>query len=270
MAPSPLFIPRLTVVGAGPGDPELLTLKGARVLASADVVLYDALANEALLEHARPETPRIFVGKRRGFQGFTQDEINDLIVTQAYHYGHVVRLKGGDPFVFGRGREEMLHAEKHGLGTEYVPGISSAIAAAGSLGIPATHRGVSEGFRVITATTADGQLAGAVAEAAQSPRTTTIILMGLNRLADILCLFSQYGGADVPAAVVQDGTLPTACIVTGTVADLAAKTARAGLRAPAIIVIGDVVRLASSSATEVQAADQEALLAELIPYANVA
>ena len=268
---SSLFIPRLTVVGAGPGDPELLTLKGARMLASADVVLYDALANEALLDHVRSETPRIFVGKRRGFQGLTQGEINDLIVTNAYHYGHVVRLKGGDPFVFGRGREEMLHAEKHGLTTEYVPGISSAIAAAGSLGIPATHRGVSEGFRVITATTADGQLSGAVAEAARSPRTTTIILMGLNRLADITRLFSQHGGAALPAAVVQDGTLPTARLVTGTVADLAAKTARAGLRAPAIIVIGDVVRLATSTTAEAPgAAEQEALLAELMPYANVA
>ncbi|WP_201986014.1 uroporphyrinogen-III C-methyltransferase [Hymenobacter rubidus] len=264
-----LFIPRLTVVGAGPGDPELLTLKGARVLGSADVVLYDALANEALLVHVRPDAPRIFVGKRRGFHGLTQAEINDLIVAQAYRYGHVVRLKGGDPFVFGRGREEMLYAEQHGLSTEYVPGISSAIAAAGSLGIPATHRGLSEGFRVLTATTADGQLSAAVAEAAQSPRTTTIILMGLNRLADITALFGRHGGADVPAAVVQDGTLPTARLVTGTVADIAAKAARAGLRAPAIIVVGEVVRLATGAAAALPAGLAD-LLTEVADYAKVA
>ncbi|WP_046245120.1 uroporphyrinogen-III C-methyltransferase [Hymenobacter terrenus] len=265
-----LFLPRLTVVGAGPGDPELLTLKGARVLATADVVLYDALANEALLTHARLATVKIFVGKRRGFKGFTQDEINDLIVEQAYRHGHVVRLKGGDPFVFGRGREEMLHAERYGLSTEYVPGISSAVAAAGSLGIPATHRGLSEGFRVLTATTANNQLSAAVAEAAQSPHTTTVILMGMSRLSEIMALFCQHGGADVPAAVVQDGTLPTARIVTGTVADLAAKTARAGLRAPAVIVVGEVVRLAINPADAFSPVDHETLLTQLLPYANVA
>ncbi|WP_426059790.1 uroporphyrinogen-III C-methyltransferase [Hymenobacter sp. B1770] len=270
MASTSLFIPRLTVVGAGPGDPELLTLKGARVLASADVVLYDALANEALLEHTRPHTPAFFVGKRRGFAGYTQDEINVLIVEQAYRYGHVVRLKGGDPFVFGRGREEMLYAEQHGLGAEYVPGISSAVAAAGSLGIPATHRGLSEGFRVLTATTADGQLSGAVADAARTPRTTTIILMGLNRLPEIMALFARHGGAEVPAAVIQNGTLPTARLVTGTVADLAAQTARAGLGAPAIIVVGEVVRLATCRSAGTQPEAHAALLHELRPYAKVA
>jgi uroporphyrin-III C-methyltransferase len=271
MRATSLFLPRLTVVGAGPGDPELLTLKGARVLAAADVVLYDALANDALLGHTRPGTPTIFVGKRRGFAGYTQDGISALIVEQAYCHGHVVRLKGGDPFVFGRGREEMLYAEQHGLSTEYVPGISSAVAAAGCLGIPATHRGLSEGFRVLTATTADGQLSGAVAEAAQSPRTTTIILMGLNRLPDIMALFSRHGGADVPAAVIQNGTLPTARLVTGIVANLAARTACAGLGAPAIIVVGEVVRLAATpAATAAAPAWQAALQALLLPYAKVA
>ena len=244
MATSPLFLPRLTVVGAGPGDPELLTLKGARVLAAADVILYDALANNDLLSHARPDALRIFVGKRQGFMAYTQQGINELIVEQAYRHGHVVRLKGGDPFVFGRGREEMLYAETHGLATEYVPGISSAVAAAGSLGIPATHRGVSEGFRVLTATTADEQLSAALLEAARTPRTTTIILMGMSRLAEITNLFSHYGGADVPAAVVQNGTLPEARMVTGTVADIAARAAHAGLHAPAVIILGEVVKLA--------------------------
>ena len=268
MANSPLFLPRLTVVGAGPGDPELLTLKGARVLAAADVVLYDALANDALLAHTRPGTELVFVGKRLGFKAYSQEEINELIVRWAYRRGHVVRLKGGDPFVFGRGREEMLHAEAHGLATEYVPGISSAVAAAGSLGIPPTHRGLSEGFRVLTATTADGQLADALREAARSPRTTTIILMGLSRLAEIAALFARHGGADVPAAVIQNGTLPTACAAIGTVADIAARAAHAGLGAPAVIVLGDVVRLAK--AQDQAPAALTSLLRELEPYAKVA
>ena len=266
MAESSLFRPRLTVVGAGPGDPELITLKGARLLAAADVVLYDALANDDLLAHARPGAPRIFVGKRRGFMAYSQQGINELIVAQAHRHGHVVRLKGGDPFVFGRGREEMLYAEAHGLATEYVPGISSAVAAAGSLGIPATHRGLSEGFRVLTATTADEQLSASLLEAARSPRTTTIILMGMSRLAEIMALFARYGGAGVPAAVVQNGTLPTARCVTGTVADLAARATRAGLGAPAVIVVGEVVRLAHAA----EAPAAPAYLQELLTYAAVA
>jgi uroporphyrin-III C-methyltransferase len=210
----------------------------------------------------------VFVGKRLGFKACSQQETNELIVHWAYRRGHVVRLKGGDPFVFGRGREEMLYAEAHGLATEYVPGISSAVAAAGSLGIPATHRGLSEGFRVLTATTADGQLAGALLEAARSPRTTTIILMGMSRLAEIAALFARYGGANVPAAVVQNGTLPTARAVTGTVADIAARAAHAGLAAPAVIVLGEVVRLARLCDQAPPALTS--LLRELEPYAKVA
>lgn len=244
---SPSFVPRLTVVGAGPGDPELLTLKGLRALNEADVVLYDALANDELLAHVRPAALTIFVGKRRGLRAYSQDEINELIVRYAWQYGHVVRLKGGDPFVFGRGREEMLHAEAHGLATAYVPGISSAVAAAGSLGIPVTHRGLSEGFRVITATNATGQLSNEIQQAARTPRVTTVILMGLNQLANITELFERFGGAEVPVAIIQNGTLPNERIVTGTVADVVTKAAAAGIGAPAIIVIGDVVQLATAA-----------------------
>ena len=244
---SPSFTPRLTVVGAGPGDPELLTLKGLRALAEADVVLYDALANDDLLAHVRPDALTVFVGKRRGSRAFSQDEINALIVRYAWQHGHVVRLKGGDPFVFGRGREEMLHAEAHGLATAYVPGISSAVAAAGSVGIPVTHRGLSEGFRVITATTANGQLSKEICEAARTPRVTTVVLMGLNQLTAIAALFQEFGGADVPVAIIQNGTLPNERIVTGTVADVVAKADAAGIGAPAIIVLGEVVRLASAT-----------------------
>lgn len=240
--------PRLTVVGAGPGDPELLTLKGLRALAEADVVLYDALANDALLAHVRPDALAFFVGKRRGSTAHSQAEINAMIVRYAWQRGHVVRLKGGDPFVFGRGREEMLHAEAHGLATAYVPGISSAVAVAGGVGIPVTHRGLSEGFRVLTATTADGQLSAEIRAAARAPRVTTVILMGLNQLAAIAELFARHGGAGVPAAVIQHGTLPTERMVTGTVGDVAGRAAAANIGAPAIIVIGEVVRLATGAA----------------------
>jgi uroporphyrin-III C-methyltransferase len=258
--PSPL--PRLTVLGAGPGDPELFTLKGVRVLGQADVVLYDALANNDLLGYVRPGARQIFVGKRRGLRSYGQDEINALIVENARAHGHVVRLKGGDPFVFGRGREEMLYAEQHGLRTDYVPGISSAVAAAGSVGIPVTHRGSSEGFQVITATTATGELSAAVAEAARA-RTTTVLLMGLSQLAHIVTIFCEHGQADTPAAIIQNGTLPTARLVTGTVAELPARAAAAGLGAPAVIVIGEVTRLAKAAA-------DSTVLTELLSYAEVA
>ncbi|GAA3931571.1 uroporphyrinogen-III C-methyltransferase [Hymenobacter algoricola] len=255
--------PRLTVLGAGPGDPELFTLKGVRVLGEADVVLYDALANNDLLGFVRPGAPQVFVGKRRGLRSYAQDEINALIVESARQYGHVVRLKGGDPFVFGRGREEMLFAEQHGLLTDYVPGISSAVAAAGSVGIPVTHRGSSEGFRVITATTATGGLSAAVTDAARS-RTTTVILMGLSQLARIVDIFARHGQAQTPAAIIQNGTLPTARLVTGTVAELPARAAAAGLGAPAIIIIGEVARLATAEAAG------PAVFSDLLSYAEVA
>ncbi|WP_303311162.1 uroporphyrinogen-III C-methyltransferase [Hymenobacter sp. BT730] len=259
--------PRLTVLGAGPGDPELLTLKGVRVLSEADVVLYDALANRELLQHTRPEALLIPVGKRRGMRSHSQDEINALIVEYAHRYGHVVRLKGGDPFVFGRGREEMLFAEAHGLATAYVPGISSAVAAAGSVGIPVTHRGVSEGFRVITATTASGELAASVADAARS-RTTTVILMGLGELENIVRLFSENGQADTPAAIIQNGTLPTAQVVTGPVAELPARALAAGIGAPAIIIIGEVTRLATPETLRTALPNAE--FATATAYAEVA
>ncbi|TGE23347.1 uroporphyrinogen-III C-methyltransferase [Hymenobacter metallicola] len=263
MSNFPTPLPRLTVLGAGPGDPELFTLKGVRVLGEADVVLYDALANNDLLRYVRPGAQQIFVGKRRGMRSYAQDEINALIVENALQHGHVVRLKGGDPFVFGRGREEMLYAEQHGLLTEYVPGISSAVAAAGSVGIPVTHRGSSEGFQVVTATTATGELSTAVREAARS-RTTTVILMGLSQLGRIVEIFSQHGHGQTPAAIVQNGTLPTAQLVTGLVAQLPERAAAAGIGAPAIIIIGQVARLAKAEAAV------PTVFADLLAYAAVA
>src|SRR5688572_15029144 len=150
--------PRLTLVGAGPGDPELITLKGIKAIQAADVVLYDALVSQEILTLIPPEVPALSVGKRAGLHEYTQESINELIVEFAYLYGHVVRLKGGDSFVFGRGSEEIAYAEGHGISSHVVPGISSALAVPASIKIPVTARGISESFWVITGTTKSGEV----------------------------------------------------------------------------------------------------------------
>src|SRR5215207_9622878 len=163
--------PKVTLVGAGPGDPDLLTLKGAKALAEANVVLYDALANEEILAYAPKNAIRIFVGKKIGNHAYTQDQINQLIVDNALTYGNVVRLKGGDPFIFGRGSEEIEFIESFGIETIVIPGISSVVAVPASQGISITKRGVSESFWAITGTTSDRKLSADVALAAQSSAT---------------------------------------------------------------------------------------------------
>jgi len=236
--------PRVTLVGAGPGDPELITLKAIRALRQADIVLYDALVSEAILEMIPDGIPTQSVGKRAGEHSYNQDDINALIVESAYHYGHVVRLKGGDPFVFGRGAEEVEYAEKHGVQATVVPGISSAIAVPASANIPVTARGMSESFWVITGTTKAGDISSDVALAAQS-KATVVILMGVNKLGEILALFGKHGKDHVPAAVIHNGTLPGQRNVIGTVATLPALAEAEGIGSPAVIVVGEVVRYAS-------------------------
>jgi uroporphyrin-III C-methyltransferase len=235
--------PRLTLVGAGPGDPELITLKAIKALQAADVVLYDALVSQQILELIPAGVPAFSVGKRAGEHSYKQEEINELIVEFAFQYGHVVRLKGGDPFVFGRGSEEIDFAESQGVQTAVVPGISSALAVPASVHIPVTARGFSESVWVVTATTRTGALSGDIALAAQST-ATVVILMGLGRLAEIMTQFETHGKGHVPVAVIQNGTLPHQQSVVGTVASVAAKAADAGIGAPAIIIVGEVVRYA--------------------------
>jgi uroporphyrin-III C-methyltransferase len=232
--------PRLTLVGAGPGDVDLITLKAIKALQQADVVLYDALVNPELLEHAPAAAPRLFVGKRAGAHSLKQDEINELIVKSALAYGHVVRLKGGDPFVFGRGYEELAHADKHHITTEVVPGISSAIAVPELQQIPLTIRGVNESFWVITGTTQTGEISSDVQLAAQSS-ASVIILMGLGKLAQITALFTAAGKAETPVAVIQNGSLPDEKNVLGNVHNIVERVQTKGVSAPAIIMIGEVV-----------------------------
>jgi uroporphyrin-III C-methyltransferase len=233
---------KLTLVGAGCGDPDLITLKGVKALQNADAILYDALANDALLEHARPDAIKIFVGKRRGKQGFLQEDINNLIIECVEKYGNVVRLKGGDPYVFGRGFEEILHAQQHGIETAYVPGISSSIAAAGLAGIPVTHRGASQSFWVLTATAADESLPTDLKLAAQSD-ATVIILMGLAKIKEIAAVFIDNGKSKLPVAVIQNGSLPTEKTVIGTAETIAQLIEKEGIIAPAILIFGKVVNL---------------------------
>ncbi|WP_350285080.1 uroporphyrinogen-III C-methyltransferase [uncultured Croceitalea sp.] len=231
---------RLTVVGAGPGDAELITLKGLKTLQDADVVLYDALVNSELLSYTI-NAELIFVGKRKGCYSYQQEQINELIVQRAQKGKKVVRLKGGDPFVFGRGAEEMEYAAKFGVEVAMVPGISSSLAVPAYQNIPVTKRGASESFWVITGTTKEHKLSKDVALAAKSS-ATVVILMGMSKLSEILELFEKEGKLETPVAIIQNGTTPIERIGVGTVATIAKEVKQKQLSNPAIIIIGEVVR----------------------------
>lgn len=233
--------PRLTLVGAGPGDPELITLKAVNVLKTADIVLYDALVGEKILELIPEHIPTLPVGKRAGAHSFQQEVINELIVEFAYQFGHVVRLKGGDPFVFGRATEEIEFATKHGLATAVVPGISSALAVPAMAGIPLTTRGESESFWVVTGSTMKGSISNDLKLAAQSS-ATVIILMGLQKIEEIAEIFQAHGKAETPVAVIQNGTREDQRTVIGTIKSIADLVKKEAIAAPAIIVVGEVVR----------------------------
>ena len=232
--------PKLTVVGAGPGDPELITLKAIKAISTANVILYDALVNSELLKYASSIAEKIFVGKRRGCYSYQQEQINDLIVAKAQRHGHVVRLKGGDSFVFGRGSEEIEFAQQNDLQTEVVPGISSALAVPAGQGIPLTMRHVSESFWVITGTTKMHQLSSDIKIAAQST-ATVVILMGMGKLSEIVEVFSQAGKEQTPVAIIQNGTTDHEKSGFGTIETIETVVAEKQLSSPAIIVIGDVV-----------------------------
>ena len=233
--------PHLTLVGAGPGDEDLITLKGIKALESANVVMYDALANPALLKYAPEAAERVFVGKRAGQHLFQQRQINRMVVRYAREYGHVVRLKGGDPFIFGRGQEEKTYALRHGLTVSVVPGISSALAVPATHGIPLTHRGANESFWVVTGTTKDERLPNDMLLAAQSS-ATVVILMGMKRLAEIVSLFSTHRGHDELIAVIQNGTCADEKHIVCRLRTIENAVAQHAIGSPAVIVIGAVVQ----------------------------
>ena len=230
---------KLTLVGAGPGDPELISIKGMKAIKNADVILYDALAHPDLLQYARGGAEKIYVGKRAGYHSFKQEEINRLIVDRALRGHHVVRLKGGDPFVFAHGKEELEYAETFSIETEAILGISS-VNLPGLYGIPLTRRGINESFWVITATTKNGTLSKDVLLAARS-NATVVLLMGLNKLEQITSVYKKSGRGDLPAALISKGSLEDGSVIFGTAATLWSKQREQQLPSPAMIVIGEVV-----------------------------
>lgn len=236
---------KVTLIGAGPGDPEMITLKGIKALESADVVLHDALSSTELLEYCKPECVIVNVGKRFAQHSCNQDVINHLIVEYAQQYGHVVRLKGGDPFIFGRGYEEMEYAQRHGIEVQVIPGISSSYAVPALAGIPLTTRGLSESFWVVTGTTKDHKLSNDLALAAQSS-ATVVVLMGMHKLPEIVETYAQLGKLELPVAIIQNGTRPDERIVTGKVGNILQLVQAEGIGSPAIIVLGAVAQLADN------------------------
>jgi uroporphyrin-III C-methyltransferase len=231
---------KVVLAGAGPGDPELISVKALKAIRIADVILYDALVNKELLNNASKKCKLVYVGKRKGKKEFSQEEINDLIVFYACHYNNVLRLKGGDPYVFGRGHEELEYITRRGVKVEVIPGISSAIAAPSSVGIPLTKRGVNESFWVITGMLSNGQFSSDIYLAARSS-ATVVILMGTTHLKEIMKLFAEFRSGEEPVAVIQKASCHEQRALKGTAANIAALAHSYGIGSPAVIVVGKVV-----------------------------
>lgn len=232
------------LVGAGPGDPDLLTVRAARLLAAADLVVHDQLVPAGILALAEPRAELVSAGRRLGRVVSTHDDVLDLL-TDAARAGHrVVRLKGGDPVVFGRGAEEAIALAARGIPTELVPGVSSAVAAPELAGIPLTHRGIAAGFLVVTAHHATGSSDRVDWQLAARFSGTLVVLMGATRLGWIgreLCRFGRSG--TTPAAIVERAGQPGQRVVTGTLDDLAERSHEAGIGTPAVVIVGEVVLL---------------------------
>lgn len=233
--------PQITLIGAGPGDPELITVKALRALEAAEVVLYDALVNPALLDIVPAKAPRIPVGKRAGQPSAKQEDINRQLVEAALVYGHAVRLKGGDPMLFARGAEEWAYAQEVGIPVSVIPGISS-IQLPGLYGIPLTARGLNTGFRVVTATNRFGALTNDLRLAATDGQPT-VVFMGLKKVPAIAAEYLRHGFGELPVVVISQGSSPQAQVLYGTLATLEAKLETNPLPAPALLVIGENVAL---------------------------
>ena len=233
----------VSLVGAGPGDPDLITVRGLRALQNADVVVYDRLANPRLLAEIPAHATTIYVGKQPGLKVFEQRDIEAILIREARRGKRVVRLKGGDPFVFGRGGEECQALASAGIPFEVVPGISSALAAPAYAGIPVTQRKVATSFTVVTGHTAGADSCDV--DWQRLPQSgTLVILMGVRNLPHIARELLTHGrDAATPVAIVQQGTMAQQRVVSGTLADIAGRAAAANLQAPAVIVVGEVAAL---------------------------
>ncbi|HEY8710041.1 MAG TPA: uroporphyrinogen-III C-methyltransferase [Burkholderiaceae bacterium] len=265
---------RVYLVGAGPGDPDLLTLRAARLLAQAEVVVYDNLVSPEVMDLVAPTAQRIYAGKQRDRHSMPQESINALLVRLTRHGRTVVRLKGGDPFIFGRGGEEMQALAEAGIAVEVVPGITAACGVSCYAGIPLTHRDYAQTCVFVTghmkALPGDRQRSPPPEGASQAwggpaldsdgttgldwvalarPRQTVVIYMGLGALDEICTQLVAHGmGAEMPAAVVEKGTTLDQRVVTGNLGNLASRVAAGGLESPCLIIVGEVVRLRDSLA----------------------
>ncbi|MGZ7095382.1 MAG: uroporphyrinogen-III C-methyltransferase [Methanobacterium sp.] len=222
------------LVGAGPGDPELITLKAINALKEADVVLYDKLANEEILNHAKGAR-LIYVGKQAGHHSKTQDEINEILVKEAKENDVVVRLKGGDPFIFGRGGEEILALTREGLEFKSIPGVTSAIGVPTSIGLPVTHRGIATSVTFVTGHEDPTKESKQVKWDFKAD--TIIILMGIGNLAENTAEIMKYKDPETPVCVVENGTMENQRITTGNLKSITEKD----IKPPALVIIGNVV-----------------------------
>ena len=237
-----MTLSRLTLVGAGPGDPGLITLKGYQAIAEADVILYDALVDPEVLKHARPHAILECVGKRAGGPSWEQEAIHNRIAELATHHEHIVRLKGGDPFVFGRGFEEVEFARTLGITVMVIPGVTSATSVPALAGIPVTHREVSRSFQVITASTNNGLLSEDLLKSTALPGTK-IILMGLSKLKEIVDLYLKHFSGSLGIAILEKGSSSEQRTISGTLENIIHRAQLAQVKAPAIIIVGEVVHL---------------------------
>jgi uroporphyrin-III C-methyltransferase len=224
------------LVGAGPGDPELITLKAINILRKADVVIYDRLANDEILKYA-DDAEFIYVGKKAGEHYKTQDEINQILIKEAKKHDVVVRLKGGDPFVFGRGGEEMVTLSKEGIEVKFIPGVTSAIGVPTSVGLPVTHRGIATSFTIVTGHEDPNKAEKQVKWDFNAD--TLIILMGVGQLKENTGKLMKYRDPTTPVCVIEKGTMPNQRIITGTLKNIIEEE----IRPPALVIVGQVVDL---------------------------
>jgi uroporphyrin-III C-methyltransferase len=244
---------RVTLVGAGPGDPDLLTLKAVKAIANATVLLVDDLVNDAVLAHAAPGARVVYVGKRGGCTSTPQAFIEKLMVSEAQRGEQVVRLKGGDPFIFGRGGEEVEALQAAGIAVQVVNGITSGLAALSSLNVPLTHREHAHGVVFVTGHAKPGDSGTdwvALSHTARQAKLTLVIYMGVNGAAAIEKALLQGLSGETPVAIVQNASLPTQRYATATLSALHATLIRDGLGSPSVIVVGDVLRGLSAAATD--------------------
>lgn len=240
---------KVYLIGAGPGSPDLITVKGLRLIRSADVVLYDRLIPQELLTEARADAELIFVGKRAGHHPLPQPEITGLLLEKARQNRQVVRLKGGDPFVFGRGGEEALALAEAGLPFEIVPGISSAIAAPSYAGVPLTQKGVASAFGIVAGHETPDKPTSTTDWAAMARLPTLVVLMGMKRLPFVVkALLDEGKSAETPAAIISHATTDQQQSIVGTLGTLTDSVSKHPMPTPAVTVIGDVARFHDSFA----------------------